>query len=251
MEEKYYVYVYLDQRKPGEYNFKNFNFKFEPFYVGKGKGNRLIQHLYNFDKESNLEKKNKIKSIIKKTGTNPIILKIFENLTNDHANLYEIELIELIGRKDKKTGSLLNKTDGGDGGDTSKYRKYKNLSEETKKRISEKKKNTKLNPHSEDTKRKISDSNKGRKFSKEHKLKLSIARKKRIIKKETREKASTTSKGKINIKTFKLTDPFNNEYITTNGLTVFCENNNLTLANIIKVANGQRKHHKGWKAERI
>lgn len=249
--KKYYVYVYLDTRKPGNYVFGNLNFEFEPFYVGKGKGKRLIQHLYDFNKKSNIKKINKIKAIINKTGNNPIIIKIFDNLTNEEANSFEIETIKLIGRKDKCLGFLLNQTDGGDGGDTSKYRKYKNLSEETKKRISDKKKNKKLHPHSEETKRKISESNKNKIFSEEHKLNLSIARKKRIIKKETREKTSKTSKGKINIKLFKLTDPDGNEYITVNGLTVFCEEHNLTRSNMIKVANGQRKHHKGWKVERI
>lgn len=46
MERKYYTYIYLDPRKPGkyEYTLKNeetIRFDYEPFYVGKGTGNRI------------------------------------------------------------------------------------------------------------------------------------------------------------------------------------------------------------------
>jgi len=89
------------------------------------------------------------------------------------------------------------------------------------------------------------------KFSKKHKKNLSIARKKRITKPETRIKCSKTSKGKINIKKYKVTDPDGNIFITENGLSVFCEEHNLTPSNMIKVANGERKNHKGWLTERL
>jgi len=32
---KYYVYVYLDSRKPGKYKYGEYEFDYEPFYVGK------------------------------------------------------------------------------------------------------------------------------------------------------------------------------------------------------------------------
>ena len=62
---------------------------------------------------------------------------------------------------------------------------------------------------------------------------------------------SQTSKGKINIKRYKLTDPDGIEYTTTNGLVNFCEKNNLTSTNLMKVLKGDRKHHKGWTIERM
>lgn len=62
----FYVYIYLDIRKKGSYNFGGYQFIYEPFYVGKGKGDRYLTHL----KISGKHKKpndfltNKIKKII-------------------------------------------------------------------------------------------------------------------------------------------------------------------------------------------
>ena len=41
---EYYVYVYLDPRKSGKFKYAEMLFDFLPFYVGKGKGNRLYDH---------------------------------------------------------------------------------------------------------------------------------------------------------------------------------------------------------------
>ena len=47
MDSIYYVYVYLDSRKPGIYYYHglDYTFKYEPFYVGKGKGLRMHDHI--------------------------------------------------------------------------------------------------------------------------------------------------------------------------------------------------------------
>jgi len=251
MENKHYVYIYLDTRKPGKYIYGDLIFDFEPFYIGKGKNNRIKQHIFNFSKITNLEKRNKIIAITKQTGKPPLYFKIFENLTNDEANSLEIEIIKLIGRKDLKEGVLLNRTKGGDGGDTSKYRKPFKLTEDQRRKISLIKTGKSWGKHSSESKKKISESNKGKKFSEEHKEKLKIKRAERKITKETRRKCSKTSKGKINIKKFKIMNPDGEEFITKQGLTKFCEENNLSAPNMIKVANGERKHHKGWKIKRI
>ena len=41
----FYVYIYLDPRKRGKYIYEEFKFNYEPFYVGKGKGDQIKSHL--------------------------------------------------------------------------------------------------------------------------------------------------------------------------------------------------------------
>ncbi len=60
-ESIYYVYAYFDPFKKGEYNYEEFKFDYEPFYIGKGKGNRLNIHLNENEKCSNKHKYYKIK----------------------------------------------------------------------------------------------------------------------------------------------------------------------------------------------
>ena len=76
--DNFYVYAYLDPRKPGKFVYGNFIFDFEPFYVGKGKDNRITEGLV-----SKRENKFKIAKInkIKKSNLDVIYLKIYENLT--------------------------------------------------------------------------------------------------------------------------------------------------------------------------
>jgi len=101
MENNFYVYMYL--RDDGT-----------PYYVGRGKGNRAF-HYHKVTK--------KPKEISK-------IVITHKNLTFQESNDLEKELIKKYGRKDIGTGILRNMTDGGEGA--------LNLSEETRKKISEK-----------------------------------------------------------------------------------------------------------------
>lgn len=116
----YYIYVYLDTRKKGSYSFGEFHFEYEPFYVGKGIKDRYLSHLKiakGIRKGKNNLVVSKIKSILN-DGFDPTIVKIFENLTKDNYNIYEISVIKLIGKSCDGLGTLLNTTDGGDGGIT-------------------------------------------------------------------------------------------------------------------------------------
>ncbi len=113
-EEKiYYVYIYLDPRKQGQWKFEDKIFDFEPFYVGEGKGQRFLDHLRVRSLNSKSLKNHKIKKIMKETGLNPTIVKIQENLTKQEALALEIKSIKHFGRLDLGTGILTNLTDGG------------------------------------------------------------------------------------------------------------------------------------------
>lgn len=128
----YYVYVYLNQTKTGEWSFNELNFKYEPFYIGKGRNKRDTAHLTESLLKAKNYKNSVIKSIINKTGEQPIHYRIYENLTNLEAIEIEIQMIKHFGRKDNKTGILTNSTDGGDGAN--------NFSEEVLKKVGNPKK---------------------------------------------------------------------------------------------------------------
>ena len=108
--ERFYVYVFLDSTKPGEWIYEDLKFDFEPFYIGKGTSDRMITS--KCDKKT--FKSNKIKSI-KEKGGEVISMKVFENLTIEESIKIEIELIKKIGRRDLDLGPLTNLTGGGEG----------------------------------------------------------------------------------------------------------------------------------------
>jgi group I intron endonuclease len=114
MNNNYYVYVYLDPTKKCKSTYSNISFLYEPFYIGKGKGERHIDHLrpYKLNKKTYIS--NRINKI-KKSNVNPFIIKIKENITEEEALSIEVFFISLIGRRNLNTGTLVNITDGGEG----------------------------------------------------------------------------------------------------------------------------------------
>ena len=120
MENRYYIYVYLDPRKPGKYHYEglDFCFLYEPFYIGRGCEDRYLDHLTEVLKNyktSNKIKHGKIRNILKQ-NLSPFIIILESELSREYCNLKEIEYIRSIGRIDLKNGPLSNLTSGGDGG---------------------------------------------------------------------------------------------------------------------------------------
>ena len=212
----YYTYAYLREDKT-------------PYYIGKGKGNRIF---------------NKNKGDIRPPKDKSRIIVLKKNLTEAEAFRHEIYMITVFGRKDLETGILRNRTDGGEGASglvmSEETRKTlselkvgeknpnygKEMSEEQKQKISEKRKGTKLSEEhkdkirqkmmgntwnvgkklSDETKRKVGEAQKGNqymkgmKFSEETKQKMSEAHKGKTPTEETRKKLSEAKKGNQNWK---------------------------------------------------
>ncbi len=114
--------------------------KNEPFYIGIGSDNRYRRA------NERARRSTHWKNIVAKSLYQVDIL--FDNLTWENAYKKEIEFIELYGRKDIGTGTLVNLTGGGDGA-------YKtNPSKETRLKLSLK---AKGKIYKESTKNKISE----------------------------------------------------------------------------------------------
>jgi len=179
----YYIYIYLDPRKYGKYCYNNFCFIHEPFYIGKGKDVRYKNH----NSRTKIFK-NKINKI-KQSKLEPIIFKLYENLSENQSFEIEKQLIKEIGRTDLNLGSLVNMTDGGEGS-SGVIKK-----DETKNKISKKHKGKIL---SEEHKIKLSKSHLGKKLSENHKINIGISNKGRIFSEESKNKIKEKMKGEKN-----------------------------------------------------
>lgn len=119
-----YVYVILDTMKLGKYKFGEYEFEYEPFYVGVSNINtihnreeRHIQYAKNGNDITNNKYKMNIINRMLKNNKEPKIIILSENLTREESFSLEINLIEKIGNRFDGSGSLVNISKGGDGGD--------------------------------------------------------------------------------------------------------------------------------------
>lgn len=228
-ENRFYNYLYLDPEKPGIYPIKGLNIilKYEPFYVGKGTGQRKDKHKF---KSSITGKFMKSKIIsLKKKNLEPIIIKIIDKITNQESCDNEKYLIKIIGRRDLGLGPLVNLTDGGEG--------VLNVSNSSREKMSLAKQG-KTSPR------------KGCKLTNEQKLKLSIINSgknhpKFGLKhsKETREKISLTRK-RIPILQLSLDNILIKEH---SSVTEAANELNIFNSNIVKCLKGKIFSYKGFK----
>lgn len=213
MKNCFYVYIYLDPRKKGQYCYENVCFLHEPIYIGKGQRKRYLNHLKNLDKHINGHFKNKLMRILENEFTNFDIenhILIFRSkLSEQDAFDLEKQLINNIGRSDLKRGPLTNLAEGGKGGSSGKKlseehkRKLlasnlgKKLSEETKEKIRQA--NFRRKPPSKETRQKVSKALTGIKrgpCSEEHRKKLSIVNLNKKLSEETKRKIGLAGLGR-------------------------------------------------------
>lgn len=115
--KEYYVYVYLNPYKFGEFIYDSYIYKYEPFYVGKGKDYRYKRHFKDYELNNiyNINKSSIINDMISDSYNIEDYIILYENMNELEAINLEIKLIELFGRIDLGTGTLSNMTDGGEG----------------------------------------------------------------------------------------------------------------------------------------
>ncbi len=157
-------FVYIDYRSCGE-----------PFYVGKGNAARI-----------KVTDRNRHHTNVVSSDANWKREIVAGPVFEAEAFSLEKTLIAKIGRRDLKTGPLVNFTDGGEG------ESGRVLSGEHKRKIGDACKNP-----SEESRKKMSKASKGRVPSAETKAKMSSAKKGRVFSDEHRAKLSAAKKGKV------------------------------------------------------
>lgn len=100
---QFYVYVYLDPR-PLKLD--------QPVYVGKGTGDRDLSH---WSRGSHNKPLQDFLSHLRRRNMTALVERVFETDNEQEAFAKEMQLIELYGRRDLKTGTLFNRTAGGEG----------------------------------------------------------------------------------------------------------------------------------------
>jgi hypothetical protein len=223
----FYVYVLLDPRKPGQYTYgfgeSEIRLDYEPFYVGKGLGNRWRHHYHNTTKPSgNKVKDNKITKLTR-LGYEPCVHFIIKGVPENLAYDVEGETILTIGRERVGTGPLLNVTDGRGMAGNAGFK----LSEEAKAKISKAHKGKVVK---ESTKEKL------RQFKGENSSHFGTT----ISEDLMRIKKVVHLQYKFTVKT-----PKGDNTIIYN-INQFARDNNLSDSHLYQTFSGKRSHHKGY-----
>jgi len=285
----FYVYIYLNPNKPGMYDAGDYLFHFEPFYVGKGSGNR-DNDLKNGRSKDFLAEYNNIES--------PLVMRVFQSDSEDEAYQQEEFLIASFKRR-FEGGILVNASCGGEGSAAGRTQS----SEEKKSRSIIRKEWWINNPEAKEKYRnRFSGENNpmwGKESSRKGVSPSVVARKNmsdaqkqkykngylhpwvgRSHTKETKDKISAANTGKKmpdgfgadvarrNLGTtrtqeikdkmsdvlcrfeYEITSPTGETYIVK-SLNRFCKEHNINGGNMARVISGKYKHTKGWTGKKL
>lgn len=250
MSSDYYVYLYLDPTVPTECDLG-----FQPFYVGRGRGNRDTVHLKEAAKYAhasmdeikakrlNMLKIRKIHNLLLQS-TPPIIVRKYENLSLDESKNLEVFLIAQYGRRFLGDGPLTNLTVGGEGRVVCHAGPFnpfygKSVSIEHRKKLSAVHKGKTI---SQDQRSKISKSLKGKKNKLVGRVNKSIAVRKTI---ESNPMATQFQQlGNLKRKTWKLVSPTGQVFITT-SLPKLCKTLGLIYKTLISAHRKNKPLQKG------
>jgi hypothetical protein len=97
--KQFYTYIFRDPSRNSE-----------PFYVGKGTGDRFKRHFSRSDKHPLTHRLQAMRRL-----SIEVSIEIINCIDAEHAFFVEECLIDVFGRKDLRTGPLLNLTAGGEG----------------------------------------------------------------------------------------------------------------------------------------
>lgn len=243
----YYVYELIDPRVN------------LPFYVGKGKGNRVYFHLSEKSraKSDNRRKFNKIQKI-RKEGYEPEIkiVQYFEN-ENDAYN-YEEHLMKKYGRIRYDEGGILTNICESSRPPKLKGKTYQeiygdNWEEQIQKRMKtkeERKNYGGVKKHTEETKKKISQKVSG-KNNPSYGVPCSEERKRKISER-AKQRFADGFKSPSSV-TYLLTSPSGEKFEVFGGLKEFCKSQNISYATMSAAIKYDRRgpRKNGWSIEKV
>ena len=240
----YYVYELIDPRVN------------LPFYVGKGKDDRVYFHLSEKTraKSDNERKFNKIQKI-RTEGYEPEV-KIVEYFENENdAYFYEESLIQKYGRIRYDEGGILTNICESSRPPNHRGKTYQEIYGDKWEDQIEKRRNLQLSvggygpkKHSEETKRKISQKVAGEN-NPSYGIPCSEERKRKISEKAKERYAAGFKPPSAKI--WKLTSPENKEYVIVGGLKEFCKSQNISYATMSAAIKYDRRgpRRNGWSIE--